>query len=235
VADFAARQADWDESYEDLSSMIRLANSSGYPSNYFPQTAIILSDDESVMGVFRPVALVQPRVGPSTTVTNYGAFSYQLTKNTRIRSGQYRSTHTPGTEAAKMLDEGVAVITDKRVYFQGNMRAHEWQLRRVSGVINNADEPWTSIAVGGREKVSGLRYAWEDAVDFRFKLNWALGLSRGNVQPLIASLERELAALGQRPGAEESTAAVHAKPPSPPNRGLFDDIAEGIERGDFTG
>jgi hypothetical protein len=132
---------------------------------------------------------------------------------------------------------GLAVVTDQRVVFQGNLRSHEWEYRKVSGLINNADEPWTSIIVAGRGRVSGIRYDWARAAEFRFHLAWGLALFKGNTAPLLASLRAELEFLGPRPNAETAWAPPNERrlPPTAPPRGVLDEIAEQIDRGDYTG
>jgi hypothetical protein len=247
---FAAQDA-WDESYAELSEFIKLAGMRGIGSEYLENTSVILRRSEAVVGIYPNVALVQPRVGPSHTVTNYASFSYQLSKKTRVRSGQYRSTHTPGTEAATPIDSGFAVITDQRVIFNGSVRTNEWDYRKVSGLINSSDEPWTSIAVSNRQKVSGIRYDWQRADDFRFHLAWGFALFRGSTVALQESLRSQLRELGRRPGDDgpddEYLSEVAERPsigasldaianevePAARHNAL-DDIADQIERGEFS-
>lgn len=193
IARVHARAADERRSraLAELGEMIALASTNGWAADRIADLTLILDHDERWLGSLRGVSLIQPRVGPSHTVTNYAGFSYRLTEKTRVRSGQYRSTHVPGVEEPTDVDAGLVVITSKRVVFQGNKRSHEWPYTRMLGYLHSPTSPWTSIQIRGRERVSGIRYDWQHASWFRFRLAWGLALFHEETRGFVASLRAE--------------------------------------------
>ena len=195
----------WQRADSELEEMIHYTATGGWTSENVSDLTIILKSDEQWLGGIKGVSLIQPRIGSSHSVTNYSGFSYQLTPRTRIRSGQYNSTHTPGEESPAAVDQGNVTFTSQRVIIQGQKRAYVWEYGKLLGYINSATEPWTSIQVSNRERVSGVMYSWECATYFRFRLAWGLAIFQDEVVKFAESLGIQRVALGPNPSPSAPT------------------------------
>lgn len=205
--EFERKLQNWQRADAELAEIIKLARTTGWTSDNVSDLTVILKPEEHWLGGLTGVSLIQPRIGSSHSVTNYTGFSYQLTPKTRIRSGQYYTTHTPGEESPAIADQGNVIITSQRVIFQGQKRAHEWEYRKMLGYINNETEPWTSIQVSNRERVSGVMYSWSGATYFRFRLAWGLAIFQDELDQFAESLGIQRVALGPNPSSSAPTAS----------------------------
>jgi hypothetical protein len=89
-----------------------------------------------------------------------------------------------------LIDEGVGVIRDRRVVFEGAKQTREWVFPKLIGVQHDAG--LTMLHVSNRQKVSGLVYG--DAVhdDVEFRLDLAVARFNGEVDQIVAALKAQV-------------------------------------------
>lgn len=199
----------WDAADAELVQLVNLARTRGWESAQVEDISVILKTDETWLGKWQ-ADLVQPKTGPSHSLTNYGGFTYKVSDNVRVREGQARTTYTPGVEAPAVMDSGNLVATSHRLIFQGGKRAHEWRYDKLIGYINYDDEPVTSIQVSNRERVSAAQYSWADATNIRFHFAWGLAIQQDALALFAEHLEQQRVALGPRPADPSQSTGVPA-------------------------
>ncbi|MEY2420006.1 MAG: hypothetical protein QOI95_73 [Acidimicrobiaceae bacterium] len=209
---------EWTADVKTLNDEIDLASTIGWGPSDAAEHGVILKRSETYVGTLTGVSLIQPRVGPSHSRTNYGGVSYQLTSRTRLRTGQYRTTHTPGVESPTLVDDGAVSLTSQRVIFQGANRSIEWQFSRLLGYTHSASDPSTFIQVSNRQRTSGVLYDWTTADWFRFRLGWAISIFNNDLPSLETSLRRELEQLVRpEPPARPKSSSASTPPQTPPS------------------
>jgi hypothetical protein len=116
-----------------------------------------------------------------------------VAKGVRYRVGGTRGSYVPGEEQPTAVDTGTVSITNQRVVFQGPKQAREWSYSKLIGMQHDPQQPWTSIQVSNRQKVSGFLYDQANAPEIRFRLALGVALFNDASDELAASLEQELA------------------------------------------
>jgi hypothetical protein len=185
----------WQEEADSLRAHLTVAGTfAGATAADEPSVPLQLKHGERVFSVLEAVSLVEPRRQPDRWVGGYSGFSFRLARGVRYHLGATKGRRVPGEEVPAAVDSGVATITDGRVVFQGSKRSREWSFDKLLGYHHDGRIPLTLFQVSNREKVSGLLYERTQAEEVHFRLALALAHHRGEVDGLIAHLERQLAA-----------------------------------------
>jgi hypothetical protein len=93
--------------------------------------------------------------------------------------------------ATKVVDSGVAVVTNQRVLLHGRHR-HEWPYAKLIGLAHVADNRTTVMQVSNRVKPSGLVIDLAAAPSFRLNVNLGLADYAGERDLFVAQLERQI-------------------------------------------
>ena len=190
----SAAYAAWYSERQQLAKMTEDASTyRGARRAEAPDVSLQLKRDETVFGLLRGCALIEPRRGPGHYQGGYQGFSFKIAKGVRYHVGGSRGTFVQGEERPTPIDNGTVTITSQRVVFQGTKQAHEWAFSKLLGIQHDPTLPWTAISVSNRQKVSGFYYDEEHAADIRFRLTPRVAVFNSDTGALVADLKRQLA------------------------------------------
>lgn len=120
-------------------------------------------------------------------------------RSVRVRSRAGRRPHGQGKEALVVIATGAAIITSRRVLFQGPNQVREVLFGRLAG-IRHTDSS-TEFAIPGRSTPVIIRYGPQFSRPFKFRLDLALATAQGTIDDLVRRLQADLAKIdAQRPG-----------------------------------
>lgn len=156
-------------------------------SNFVPKRG------ESLFGVFNGCKLIEVKRGAGTYHGGSSGFSFRVSRGIRYHVGGSRGTFVQGSEELRITDEGQAVVSNKRVVFQGGLNSREWAFGKLIGLQHDPSRPITLIHVSNRQKVSGIAYPPEQAPQVRYAFELAAAIEAGDTRPLIASIQAERA------------------------------------------
>ncbi|MFG3703528.1 hypothetical protein ACGF7U_02150 [Micromonospora sp. NPDC047670] len=112
----------------------------------------------------------------------------------------------------RLVDAGLAVVTNRRVAFAGHAARREWAYADMLGAAHHPDVPVTLLHTGDGGRLAGLRVPATATVNFRFYLTLALAAASGERAAVAAQLDALLAA-HQRARPVPPPAAVPAQAP----------------------
>ena len=206
------RLAVWQTEDDRLAGLVGLARDfRGLTGAQVDRVPIALKAGERIYLIASGVALVEPRSSGGHWQGGSQGVSIRVpgTKSMRYRVGATKGQYVRGAETTTKIDDGVAVVTDRRVAFAGSKQAREWLWVKCLGVQHEPDSPWTAIAVSNRQKTSGLYYGTDAAEKIRFRIDLAYAVATGEVDDLTAELEAERADHASlKPGAPLPPPAV---------------------------
>jgi hypothetical protein len=120
-------------------------------------------------------------------------------RSVRVRSRAGRRPYGQGKEALVVIATGAAIITSRRVLFQGPNQVREVLFGRLAG-IRHTDSS-TEFAIPGRSTPVIIRYGPQFSRPFKFRLDLALATAQGTIDDLVRRLQADLAKIdAQRPG-----------------------------------
>lgn len=220
----AERQAQaWQQRDETLREMLEVAREfQGYTAADFPGTLPLqLKTGERPFFVVHGAALIEPRRGAGHWEGRSSGLSVRVpgTKSVRYRVGATKGTYASGEERPTAIDTGTTTITNQRAVFQGTKQVREWPWSKLIGLQHDAEQPWTSLPVSNRQKVSGFLYDDENAERIRFVLDLVVARFSGTDKELVAQIQEELSEhTRDRPpeGAVQSPISAATRPPSLP-------------------
>lgn len=153
---------------------------------------------ETVYAVISGVELVELRKGKppltgGTSVVDLAATAAMAS----IAPGVVRSVWV--SEPVPARETGAAVVTSTRLVFVGD-RSRSWRYSELEDLTHDNVVPETWLAVAGRKRVSGVRYAGAAALQVRFTLALALATER-NERPALRAwlLQQRLVVTPARP------------------------------------
>ena len=215
AADYRRALEPWQEEADALRGYLDVTRTfAGATAADEPSVPLRLAPGERVFSVLERASLVEPRKRPEQWSAGYTGFSFRLARGVRYRLADTKGKKDPGEEAPTAVDTGAAMITDRRVVFQGSRRTREWAFNKVAGYHNDGRVPLTLFQVSNREKVSGLLYDRAGAEEVHFRLALALAHYDGTVGDLVNHIERQLAVHeGSRPEPPELPPAARSALP----------------------
>lgn len=154
------------------------------------EVPIVVKRNERIVYFERAASLVETKRQHGKYVGGYAGFSFRVVKSVRLHAGGRRGTYIPGPETSQIVDQGIAAITTQRIVFKGQKQTREWLISRLVGYDHHPAGPMTTFHVSNRDRAAGVIY--EDADQFRSRLELAVALFNGTVKTLIQSLENEV-------------------------------------------
>jgi hypothetical protein len=151
---------------------------------------VVLKRDERVFLVITGAGLIEPRRQRGQYQGGSRGVSIRIAKGVRYRVGAHRGTYVQGEDAPTLIDEGVGVVTDRRVLFQGAKQTREWSFTKLIGLQHEAGV--TMLHVSNRQKVSGLAYGEDARNDVELRLDLAVARFNGQVDQLISALKARM-------------------------------------------
>jgi len=134
------------------SELLRLVDGMPLPSTAkFP-----LKPGEGFVYQLRNVSLVEPRRGTRTSSRTTHAATFALAKGLYYTVGSSKGVSPEPDDELKVIDQGTATFTSKRVVFAGSKQTREWAFAKMLGWDEGAGALLT-IAVSNRQKVSGIQ------------------------------------------------------------------------------
>ncbi|MFU8850741.1 hypothetical protein ACNAW0_07120 [Micromonospora sp. SL1-18] len=116
----------------------------------------------------------------------------------------------------RVVDVGMAVVTDRRVVFAGRDRRREWAYTDMRGPGHHPDLPITLLHTADGRRPAGLRVPAAMAVNARFYLTLAFATATGARAVIVPQLDALLAAhRDARPSPPPPVAPHHAPLPLP--------------------
>lgn len=112
----------------------------------------------------------------------------------------------------RVVDTGLAVVTDRRVAFAGQAGRREWVHAEVRGPGHHPDVPITLLPTVDGRRPAGLRVPAAAAVNFRFYLTLAFATATGARAAVAAQVDALLAAHRAGRPAAPSPVAPEAAP-----------------------
>ncbi|WP_435122375.1 hypothetical protein [Micromonospora tulbaghiae] len=106
-------------------------------------------------------------------------------------------------EGVKVVDAGLAVLTNRRLVLLGGRGRRDWAYGRMTGLSHDPGAPVTLIQVLDRRRTSGLLLPTGAAADFRFTLTLAFADAIEQRAAVVAELDELI---------EEHTAARPERP-----------------------
>jgi hypothetical protein len=200
------RLAEWQADDDGLGEVVELARhfrgvTAGEIAGGSP---VALKPGERIYFVLKGAALIEPRSAGGHWEGRTQGVSFRVpgTKSMRYRVGANKGHYVRDGERPTPIDEGTAVVTDKRLVFAGAQQAREWLWAKTIGLQHQDDAPWTAVPVGNRPKVSGIGYDDAHGPEIRFRLDLALAVATGTADAFVAELEADRADHARhRPGA----------------------------------
>jgi len=168
---------------------------------------IVLEPDERVFLIIDGAGLIEARRGPGHYQGGSQGVSLHIAKGVSYRIGAQRGTFVPGEERPTVIDHGVAVVTDRRVVFEGSGQTREWAFAKLVGVQHLPG--LTMIHVANRQRVSGVVYGEAGQDDVELRLDLAVAHFHGDVDRIVAGLKQHVQEL-------EAGRPVPPVPPVPP-------------------
>lgn len=199
------RLVEWQAEDDRLARLVELARQfRGVTANEIEGGApVALKPDERIYFVLNGAALIEPRSAGGHWEGRSQGVSIRVpgTKSMRYRVGANKGRYVRDGERPTPIDEGTAVVTDKRLVFAGAKQAREWLWTKTIGLQHQDDAPWTAIPVSNRQKVSGIAYDDPHADEIRFRLDFAQAVATGATDAFVAELEADRAEHAtRRPG-----------------------------------
>ncbi len=116
----------------------------------------------------------------------------------------------------RVVDAGMAVVTDRRVVFAGRDGRREWIYTAMLGPGHHPNLPITLLHTADGRRPAGLRIPAATAVNARFYLTLAFATATGARAAIVPQLDALLAAhRGTRPSPPPPVTPQHAPPPVP--------------------
>jgi hypothetical protein len=195
----------WQSQDDRLSTLIELAhNFRGLTAQQVERVPVALKPGERVYLIITGAALVEPRSNGGQWQGRSSGVSVRIpgTRSARYRIGANKGQYVRNEDKPTVIDEGTAIVTDRRVAFAGAKQAREWQWSKCLGVQHQPEAPWTAIAVSNRQKTSGILYGEAAGEMVRFRLDLAYAVATGEIDDLAAELDAERAEhRSHQPGA----------------------------------
>ncbi|MGK5675299.1 hypothetical protein ACSNOB_20955, partial [Micromonospora sp. URMC 106] len=94
----------------------------------------------------------------------------------------------------RLVDAGLAVVTNRRVAFAGHAGRREWAYADLLGAAHHPDVPVTLLHTTDGGRLAGLRVPVTATVNFRFYLTLALATAAGERSAVAAQLDALLVA-----------------------------------------
>ncbi|SCF09837.1 hypothetical protein GA0074695_3458 [Micromonospora viridifaciens] len=94
----------------------------------------------------------------------------------------------------RVVDAGMAVVTDRRVVFAGHAGRREWTYAGLRGLGHHPDVPITLLHTADHRRPAGLRVPAATAVNARFYLTLAFATATGARPLIVPQLDALLAA-----------------------------------------
>lgn len=96
-------------------------------------------------------------------------------------------------DGVKVVDAGIAVVTDRRLVLLGGKGRHEWTYGRMTGLAHDPAASVTLIQVLDRRRTSGLLLPADAAAEFRFTLTLAFAEAIEQRAAVLAQLDELIA------------------------------------------
>jgi hypothetical protein len=192
----AQRLAVWQAEDDRLAKLVELAHDfRGLTAQEVERVPIALKTGERIYAIITGATLVEPRSDGGHWQGRSSGVSIRVpgTRSMRYRVGATKGHYVRDAETPTAIDQGTAVVTDRRVAFAGAQHAREWLWAKCLGVQHQPDAAWTAIAVSNRQKTSGLSYGTVEAEEVRFRLDLAYAVATGEIDDLAAGLDAERA------------------------------------------
>lgn len=148
-----------------------------------------LDAEEVVMGQIQGCAYLENVPAPSEWNARYGGLSTNVTRSIGANVGVSKGTITPGDDQIQMSDQGMCLITNTRVLFNGPHRHDEWRYENVMVMQHLADA--TIISMVGPGKPSGIGYGTSSAYTVQFRLELGMALTKNRLEPLLERLNKD--------------------------------------------
>jgi hypothetical protein len=202
-------RADWEEELESARSDLAVAEASAEDFDSAGDAPILLKKGEFPILVVTSIGLVEMgREGGSYQGVSQGV-SFRVAKGVSYRVGGHKGKFVPGPELLKMVDEGMAVVTNQRVVFQGAGKTREWLFTKLIGIDHDPERGMSMLHVSNRQKASGLAYGEEISDAFRLRMDVALAHFTDDLEGLRIVLKERVAELE----AEEPPPPIVTEPP----------------------
>ncbi|WP_229399585.1 hypothetical protein [Micromonospora okii] len=96
-------------------------------------------------------------------------------------------------DGVKVVDAGIAVVTDRRLVLLGGRGRRDWAYGRMTGLAHDPAAPVTLIQVLDRRRTSGLLLPADAAAEFRFTLTLAFAEAIEQRGAVLARLDELIA------------------------------------------
>lgn len=195
ASDRAARQRldalnYWQSRLDAMQQRIGMAESwtGGEPGD---AAGFLLKKGEVPYLVISGCLLIEPRRAPGHFEGGHQGASFRVAKGVTYRVGGSRGTYVPGPESPTPIDQGDALISNKRVVFRGAKQTREWLFDKLLGYDHDERDGWTALQVSNRQKTSGVLYGTEMSNEVQFRLALALAEHSGTRDSLVAGLRQQ--------------------------------------------
>jgi hypothetical protein len=192
-AEYAQADLAWTRDDQLFDWMVNTARSG---TGFHPEqigSSFVTKRGESLFGAFNGCRLIEVKRGAGTYQGGYSGFSFRVSRGISYHVGGSRGTFVQGSEQLQITDEGEAVVTNKRVVFQGGLNSREWAFNKLISVQHDPSKPISLIHVSNRQKVSGISYPADQAAQVRFALELGAAIESGSTWALVGSLQTERA------------------------------------------
>ncbi|MET8835117.1 hypothetical protein ABZV78_14540 [Micromonospora sp. NPDC004540] len=181
--EYDIRAGAWDRRRDEL---IRLRiEAAGFLGCVQPRTGlpVDLDDDEVVYRVLPTVELVEAQARHVPGLPTPGLAGAAATVGAPGRP-------LPG--AVRIVDAGMAVVTNHRVAFSGRQRRREWSYAAMVGPAHHPDIPLTLLHTTDGGRLAGLLVPGTATMNFRFYLTLAFATATGKRAAVAAQIDNLL-------------------------------------------
>lgn len=210
-SDFKAKRADkkaasthalvrahWQEDLATLNKLIEVITAASKGEDSVPNTLMQKAGENtlwSATGIFHETGREPSRyVGGSTGI------SVPVGGGVRFRVGAQRGAIVPGAELQMDKDQGVVMLTNRRLIFVGPIKSQEWSFDKLLMLSTTNDESDYFISVSNRKTTSGVRFDVATGREFNRFLGAAAAAHEHGYEGVLAELaELKLKAIAEEP------------------------------------
>ncbi|MFM1951662.1 MAG: hypothetical protein RJA33_456 [Actinomycetota bacterium] len=118
----------------------------------------------------------------------------------RFRVGAMQGQAIPGIELQMDKDQGIVMLTTKRVIFTGPLKSIQWDFDNILMISTTPDESDYFISVSNRQETSGIRFQTITGHEFNRFLGSAFAAHESGIEEVLKELERlKVSSIEQKP------------------------------------
>jgi len=195
LSDYNYQRAIWQEDRDTLAKLVGVFNAAANGADSVPNTLNQKPGEFtlwSATGIFHETGRT-----PTQYAGRSSGVSIPVGAGIRFRVGALRGQAIPGIELQMDKDQGVVMLTNKRLIFSGPSNTQEWNFEKLLMASATSDESDYFLSVSNRQKTSGVRFDPATGREFNRFLGSAIAVAEhgfAGVLKELADMEKSIVA-----------------------------------------